>query len=142
MSAVPVEFERRSLPLEPCGVVGTGRVGRSLAKRVLSMDDGVLCALRGVAHEDTLLLLGASEALPWVDGVSYLGLDPGAPLLLLPTQLRPNAPLDAFERAIIRRAEGLCPPIAVLVEPPRLVPLAEARTIDRRRLQAWLDVSP
>ena len=42
-----------------------------------------------------VVVLGATEALPWVDGVNYLGRDPDAPRLLLPTMLRPAVAVDA-----------------------------------------------
>ncbi len=139
MAGMTVEFALRPDPLEPLCVVGVGAVARALASRALRSDDASLQALRGVATEDALLLLGPRESLPWVDGVVYLGCDPGAPLLLLPTQRRPTAPVDAFERAILRRLRHAPPPIAVLTHPPRLVSVAEARPVARARLQAWLE---
>ena len=36
------------------------------------------------SDSDLPTMLGAAEALPWVDGVIYLGRDPRAPSLLLP----------------------------------------------------------
>jgi hypothetical protein len=136
MVGVSVAFTARADALTPQGVVGWGSVARALALRVLRDDDTTLGRLRGVTADDGLLLLG--DSLPWVDGVSYLGCDPHAPLLLLPTHLCPNVPVDAFERAVRRRAEGLRPPIAVFCDPPRLLSVAEARPLHRARLQVWI----
>jgi MoxR-vWA-beta-propeller ternary system domain bpX5 len=139
MSSVSVTFEVRSRALEPSCVVGVGFVARALARRVLSRDDGDLGVLRGIASADILVLLGVADTLPWVDGVTYLGCDPEAPRLLLPTLQRPTVPVGAFERALLRRAQGIQGPIAVLIEPPRLIPIAEARPLERQRLHAWLE---
>ncbi|AKU99029.1 hypothetical protein AKJ09_05693 [Labilithrix luteola] len=117
---------------------GFGDVARSLAERLLARDDAALATLRGLSWADGLLVLGPTVDLPWADGVSYLGQDPQAPRLLLPTQVRPDVPLDAFERALVRQAGNIEPPLAVLSNPPRLVSVVSARSIARSRLVAWL----
>ncbi len=139
MSGISVSFRPRTPALEPIGVVGLGEVALALAERVLRGEERALSELRGIASRGLLLLLGPAESLPWVDGVSYLGRDPGAPLLLLPTRLRPDVPVDAFERALLLRDPRVRPPLAVLVDPPRLVPVEGARPLDRGRLGAWLE---
>ena len=131
----------RSDVLEPIAVVGIEQVARALAERLLAMDDERLSALRGVAAKGLLLALGEGDALPWVDGVTYLGRDPGAPSLLLPTTLRPAMALDLFERAIARHASGLERPLAVLPSPPRVLSVAKARPIERAIVRAWLEAS-
>jgi hypothetical protein len=136
-----VVFVPRDVPLEPRAVVGFGAAARSLAERLLSRDDATLTTLRGLCWADGLLVLGQNVDLPWADGVSYLGQDSEAPRLLLPTQVRPNVPLDAFERAVVRHAASLEPPLAVLSNPRSLVSIAPARSIARSRLVAWLSGS-
>ena len=89
----------------------------------------------------TLLLIGAAEELPWVDGVVYLGRDPEAPSLLLPTTLEPDVPAPLFERAILARARAAAPPIAVLVDTGHvgaLVGAGAARAVGRAELSAFL----
>ncbi|WP_394824021.1 hypothetical protein [Pendulispora albinea] len=140
MVGIAVTFSARREPLEPVCVVGVGEIGRRLAQRVLANGDEALRALRGMATSEALVILGASESLPWVDGVQYLGQDAGAPRLLLPTQLRPSVPVDAFERALLRHAAKVAPPLAVLLDPPRVISVAEARPLDRDRVRAWLEV--
>ncbi len=138
MSLLRVAFVSREVALAPLCVGGLGDVARALARWVLRDDGPRLSELRGVAANDVLLLMGAAETLPWVDGVFYLGKDPHAPRLLLPTQLRPDVPLAAFEQAIVRHVGELESPIAVLAHPCKLIPLAEARPVNRERLAAWL----
>ena len=139
MPGIAVAFHNRSVPLEPRCVVGTGAVSRALGARVLRYPDARLESLRGVVADGTLLLLGASDCLPWVDGATYLGCDPEAPFLLLSTRHRPNVPVDAFERALLRHAQSIPPPIAVLLHPSRLVSVADARILERARLQHWVE---
>lgn len=133
-----VAFVPRGVPLEPRAVFGFGAAAHALAERLLRRDDAALATLRGLSWADGLLVLGLAADLPWADGVSYLGQDPQAPRLLLPTQLRPDVPLDAFERALLRQGGPIEPPIAVLSNPSRLVSVVPARTIARARLVAWL----
>jgi hypothetical protein len=120
-------------------VCATGESARALATRLLALDDAVLAQLRGVAGTGLLLVLGAPELLPWVDGVAYLGRDPDAPSLLLPTALAPDVPVALLERALAARVNTLGAPLAVLDAPARLVPAADARPIERARLSAFRD---
>ena len=85
-----------------------------------------------------LLVLGREEDLPWIDGIVYLGKDPGAPSLLLPTTLEPDVPPALLERAILARARGMEAPIAVLVDPPALAGTGVARPVLRAELLAFL----
>lgn len=134
-----VDFELRADVLLPQCVVGVGPVAVALAQRVLRDLEGAHSTqLRGVVASDMIVLLGDTEHLPWVDGVQYLGRDARAPDLLLPTQLAPRAPLDAFTRAVTTRARGTKAPWAVLVAPQRITSLAEARYVERERLVAWI----
>ena len=86
-----------------------------------------------------IVLVGARADLPWIDGIVYLGRDPAAPALLLPTTLAPDVPPALLERAVLARLSGAAPPIAVLVDPPALVPLGEARPVDRGVLARWVE---
>ncbi len=140
---VPIAFSPREEPLAPAAVVAIGLVAHALGEHLLQRSDEQLLAWTGVAGENVLIVLGAAESLPWVDGVSYLGRDPRAPRLLLPTNLQPDATLiELFEAAVIRRASELTPPLAVLVSPPRILSLAAALPIRRARLLAWLESTP
>src|SRR5580658_513361 len=85
-----ITFSLRAKILDPVAVAGVGRPARALANRLLHLTDAQLRELRGAAGEDLLVVLGETSALPWADGVAYLGRDPDAPRLLVPTMVRPD----------------------------------------------------
>jgi hypothetical protein len=135
-----ITFLARDALLDPAAVVGRGPAARALARRLLLLSDGQLGKLRGAAAGDVVVVLGNAADLPWADGAAYLGRDPTAPRLLIPTMLRTNVALDVFERAIARRAAPLPGPWAVLAAPPCLFSVADAAVIERERLGKWLEV--
>jgi hypothetical protein len=140
---VAIEFLPREAILEPVAVLGLGVVARRLAERLLRYEAEDLKRWRGVAGRGVIAVLGPGERLPWVDGVAYLGRDPRAPQLLLPTTLGPRGlPAELLERAILQQAAQLVPPLAVLAFPPRILSLAAALPIARGRLSAWLEAQP
>ena len=126
----------RAAPLAPRAVAADGATAYALGRRLLALGDAGLARLSAVAAPGLLVVLG--EELPWVDGVTYLGSDPLAPSLLLPTALAPTVPVAALERAVARKRPGR---VAVLPSPTRLVPCDAARAIDPERLAAWLAAS-
>jgi len=107
-------------PPAPQGVVGTGDVARRLLAAVEQLV-GAHEHLSATAHEDLLVLTGAPERLPWVDGVQYIAPRTDAAGLWLPTTQRPTVALDLLERAIQRRHP--LSPLLLLREPAQLVPL-------------------
>ena len=131
------DWRPRDPPLAALAVVGVGPVALALARRVLAAGDVELARWSGVAGPGVLVLLGETVSLPWVEGVVYLGKDPGAPALLLPCPLVPELALALLERALVARAGGVTP-LAVLPHPPRLVPVGAARPVSRDTLRAWL----
>jgi hypothetical protein len=141
---VPIAWRPRSAPLEPVGMAARGEAARALARRLLARSDEDLARLTGVAGQDLILLLGDSALLPWVEGAAYLGRDARAPSLLLPTNREPTVPLPLVERALVIRAGHLKaePPLAVLLDPPLLASVLEARPLVRRRLQVLLQEKP
>jgi hypothetical protein len=136
-----VTWAPRATPLAARAAVAQGAAARALGRRLLDGDDERLALLSAVAGRDLLLVLGDSDDLPWVDGVTYLGSERETPALLVPTALAPSVPVAVLDRAVRARldgepgAGGLA---AVLVEPLRLVPCHAARAIARDRLAAWV----
>lgn len=138
MTGVAISWVPREPPLAPCAAVGRGAVARLLAARLLHRSDEQLTELSGVAGDDLLVVLGPEAALPWCDGVSYLGRGPGAPALLVPTLLEPSVPAGLLERALVRRFPAAGTPLAVLLGPDQVVELGHARPLDARLLrQRW-----
>jgi hypothetical protein len=93
---------------------------------------------KAVGASGLLLLLGEEKLLPWVDGVVYLGHDSQTPSLLFPTNLKPSVPSALLERSLAATHQHTGP-CALLLEPPVVVPLAEARTLARSSLVKWLE---
>jgi hypothetical protein len=127
-----VRFVPRDVPLRPVAAVAAGSASRALARRLLARTDGELAALRGVAGRELILVQG--DDLPWVDGVIYLGVDPDAPSLLVPTTHAFDAPPALVERALTTRFHGAKPPLAV-VDERLVVPCAHARPLSRALLE-------
>jgi hypothetical protein len=145
MSALlPVTWRLREKPLAPIAAAAVGRRARALAPRLLAREDAALARLHGVAGKDVLVVLAEAADLPWLDGIVYLGRDPEAPALLVPTILEPEVPIALVERALVRRAQTS--PLAVLPDAERLeprartdllVPCGGALPIVRAVLEAW-----
>lgn len=131
---IALAFAEREEPLAPAAALGRGPVARALLARVLERSDGRLAALRGVGAPGLVCLLG--DELPWVDGVDWLGRDPAAPSLLLPTALAPSAPARTLERALLARFPGAARPLAVA--PGVVVPCGDARPLGRAEVAALL----
>jgi hypothetical protein len=137
--ALRVATTTRADALEPLAVAALGPVAHALATRLLDGTDEALEALRGIVAEGLLIALGAVDALPWVAGVTYLGRDPDAPSLLLPTAVRPAVAVEIFEQAILDRAPRVPRPLAVLLSPRRIVSVVGALPIEREKLRRWLE---
>jgi hypothetical protein len=113
-AAIHVTWRTRAVPLSPQAVAAAGPVAARLVDRLLTFTDDALTRLRGVAGRDLLVLTGESADLPWLDGVEYLGRDPLAPGLYIPTTLEPAPVAALLERALRQRAPQLAPPLALM----------------------------
>ena len=136
-SLIRVTWQFRAVPLLAGAVVGYGNIAIRLGRRLLEIGDESLALLKGVAGSGLLILTGEEKSLPWVDGVQYLGRDPAAPSLLVPTTLDPAVPIALLERVLSRRFEHKSP-LAVLPELQLVAPLDVARKVARESLQAWV----
>jgi len=134
---IGIRWAPREVPLRPLAAAARGPAATRVVQRLLMRDDKELAELSGVAAADLVVVLGAQAALPWADGIMYLGRDPDAAELLLPTAQRPNVPAPLLSKALL--SGEVCPPVAVLVDPPALVCVAQALPLSRRALEAWLD---
>lgn len=135
---IALAWRPRAAPRAVTALVAEGPVAHRLRERLLRLPDAALATLRGVADERHVVLLGAPDELPWVDGVLYLGRCPDAPTLSLPTALDPTLPPGLLERALARRLAPLAPPYALWVSREGAVlvcSLADARPLDRALLQ-------
>jgi hypothetical protein len=135
---IAIHWAPRHTPLVARAVIASGAAAKALGRRLAELADDALHALAAVAGDDLLVVLGDGSALPWIDGVTYLGRDDAAPNLLLPTALAPTVPAFVLEAAIRKRVPRAAP-VAVLPAPARLIPCGAARAIDRVQLATWLE---
>lgn len=140
MNAPLLTFRPRAEPLAPVALWAEGEASTALLRRLLRLPS--LDGLRGVVGERLVVLLGAAERLPWVDGCGYLGTEPLAPGLLLPTALQPSLPTAVVARAALLDLPPGAAPVALFGEPLRRVALGMARPLDRASLQAALAAAP
>ena len=126
-----IGFRTRERPLAPCALHAEGDALQRLLQALLAAPAQRLRGLRGVRAARGVVLLGAETDLPWADGVTYLGRDPRAPSLLLPTYLEPDVPVDLLERRITATQAT---PIAVLPHLRLLLGLGRASALDRDAL--------
>jgi len=137
-TGVAPEWTPRDVPLTPVAVAARGSAARQLAYRLLALDEAGLARLQGVSGADVLLILGEQEALPWAPGVVYLGRDPEAPALLLPTTHAVSVPAALLERALLAHFRQVAPPLAVLPELRQVISGNQARPVCRELLREWL----
>lgn len=103
-----IQWRQSPAPLTPEGILVTGEQKQHLFECLAQMTSEQLATLRGSHNEHIALLIGPPESLPWlpVSGSSdavYVGKNPLAPHLWLPTHLTPSVPIDLLDKAIIRQ---------------------------------------
>lgn len=126
-------WQARATALAPAGMVVPAALATTLLARLRTGKP--LPALSAVATRDLLVLLGANDALPWVDGARYCAPHPQAPNLWMPTHLEPALPVDLVQTNLLARAGSS----AVLLwhAPELLLPLAAAQALTPSLLD-WL----
>jgi hypothetical protein len=136
--SISVGWGPREPPLGIVAVAGWGDCAIELASRAVARQfrDGALAAM---ASEVALVLIGSGDDLPWADGAVYLGRDPAAAGMLLPTSVGPSVPVDLLERAV-RKRFTVAGPIAVIPRGPtvEVLPLGEARGVSVADLARWM----
>ncbi len=130
-----IHWKNRLDSLQPSALVVFGISMIYLKDRLLLFDDEKLSSLQGVFAGDLLFITGKSENLPWIDGGIYLGKDQDAPSIFLPTNLRPDIPIDLFEKALLRKFAGQ-KPFAVVGN--KIIPVGKMRPISRKILSEIL----
>jgi len=132
-----VPWRPRDLPLAPCACVGLEIVVSDLAKCLLQFSDGRLAELRGCHAPGALALVGNEAALPWTEGVVYLGRDPDVPDFLVPTNQRPAVPFPLLAEALRSNLSG-SGPWALIPQTHGflMIDLSHAREMEREHLVA------
>lgn len=131
MSRPRLEFRRDAVDgvLAIDGVLACDGVVEALLARLRRSDAATLATLRGVFTPTLAVVLGPTDALPWVDGLRYLARAVGEPNLLLPTDVRMNIAPRVVLRAFLHRPEAPRPPVVLLPEQRLFVSVAEARSL-------------
>lgn len=140
-AGVGVTWSPRSEPLVPCACIARGPIARTLGHTMLTWDATRLARVKACAGEGVLVLLGESADLPWSDGVVFLGRDPAAPHLLLPTNRRPDVPVDLFARAVAAHLPEAAKAGVILPDETDAllwVPVVAAGPVERESLEAWM----
>ena len=146
---VLVEAFARESPLAPSALIAEGASAQALLARLLD-EPARLHVLQGVVHQEgsacLIAIQGEAANLPWVEGVSYFGVDANAPRLRLSTThgVRLEGACDEvavrlLEDSLVREHGAQAMPMIVTGD--RLVSLALASTLDLdvlRQLEASL----
>lgn len=135
MKSLKIKWQNRLDALEPSALIAFDSVAAKLKRKLLSFDDEKLATLQGVFAENLLFIAGNKDFLPWIDGVIYFGKDALAPSLFLPTNLRPNVPLDLFEKNLLTRFNEQ-KPFAVIEN--KIISVGKMRPISRKILSEIL----
>jgi hypothetical protein len=139
MRPVALAFAPRNDALCASGVVAFDACAVALARRVLARDDESFARLAGAACPGAIVVLGEVDALPWVDGATYVARAPGHPGILLPTTLEPNVPSAVLE-AVLARAGATLPVVCVPREGRlHLLPIGRACSLDRLHLTRFVE---
>lgn len=117
--------------LAPSAVIAFDAAAKRLKEKIIALDDEKLNLLQGVFAENILFVAGADANLPWTDGVIYLGKDALAPQIFLPTNRRPDVPLDLFEKRLLQNFAAQ-KPFAVLEN--KIIPIGKMRPVSRKVL--------
>ena len=106
-------FTARTEPLPPRAVVARGACATRLADRITRMPEVDQRHLRVVALPGLLIALADEALLPWVDGVEYLGVEPGTGMWV-PTTQTTSIAAELVERAMRRTGQIPDGPFALL----------------------------
>lgn len=127
----------REPPLPPAGLVVRGDSARALARRLAEDSERGSC-LTGLASDDALVLLGARDALPWVDTAVWVAPEPSLPALWMRTTLRLGVSADLYARALRRRLTAVGPWVILPADQRTWVlPISSAGPLGAAALCAW-----
>lgn len=136
-AALSWSWRARAVAAAPQAAVGWGEAARRLHGRLSSLPAEQAARLQLTANRDVLVVCGAAEDLPWVDGVEYAASDERAPGLWLPTSWEPEVPLDLLGQALSRSFSRA--PLLLWREPRAVVPLDRQLPLTAQHLQRIAD---
>ena len=125
----------RLIPLRPEAAIATGAAAQKISQLMLRYPVERLERLKAGGLGELLLVVGDEDDLPWAPGVSYLGRDPDAHQIYLPTNLQPNLPAILLEQSLRQAGKRL--PLAVLPETMQLVTITNLLPLRREILEKF-----
>ncbi len=131
--AITWGWRPRALAAEPQAAVGWSDAARRLHQRLATLPEAQAARLQATANRDVLVVCGAAEDLPWVNGVEYAASDERAPGLWLPTSWEPEVPLDLLGQALAHAFSRT--PLLLWREPQAVVPLDRQLPLTPQHLQ-------
>jgi hypothetical protein len=133
-----MKLRPRAVPLAAHAMIARGDAALALARK---LRESAPAGLRGVTWADAIALFADTpEQLPWIDRASWLGREPLAPSLFVPTQLE-LVPHPQLVRAALARKLGVDRfPVALAVTGERIevIPLGTARAPSPQVIEAFL----
>lgn len=121
--------------LPPRAVVACGAVTARMQARLAALPSAERERLQLVAAPGWLVVLGATDDLPWVDGVGYAAPSPQAPALWLPTHAEPALSHDLIARALHRMHDRQ--PLLLWPDPAGALPLDRPQIASDSALQRY-----
>jgi hypothetical protein len=131
LQLVKIKWQNRFDSLKPLALIAFDDSAKRLREKLLSFDDEKLSNFQGVFAANLLFIKGESESLLWIDGGIYLGKDSNTSTIFLPTNLRPNVPIDLFEKSLLSKFSGQVPFVAV---GNKIIPIGKMMPISRKIL--------
>ncbi|MDC8757857.1 hypothetical protein [Janthinobacterium fluminis] len=128
-------WQARTTALTPAGLVALAPLAPALLSLLRQRSAEQLQRLSVVATRDLLVVFGANDMLPWIDGARYCAPDPDARNLWMPTHLAPVLPADLVQSNLIERAGSS--PVLLWNAPEQILPLAHAQALTSSLLD-WL----
>lgn len=126
------EVSREVLDAEAC------LFGIDYFKRLFTLlagfSDTRISTLKGVWCKSFVVLISEQENLPWLPGVQYFGRHKNAPNIYMPTQLKCSLKYDVIQNIIMREFKQGS--YLLVPESKLIIPLIEARTLDRAFIQS------
>lgn len=107
----------------PAAAVAWQSAAQTLHAHLLALPEARQAALRMIASQDVLIVLGKNEDLPWFDGIAYAAPSRNEPELWLPTTRVPSVPQDLLYQALLGRFR--VHPLLLWPEPQLVIPLSD-----------------
>jgi hypothetical protein len=133
-----MKLRPRAVPLVAHALIARGDAALALARK---LREGAPAGLRGVRWAGAIaLFVDTPEQLPWIDGAEWLGREPLAPSLFVPTRLEVTPHPQLVHAALARKLGADHFPLAIVPAGARveIVPLGSARAPSARGIDAFL----